>query len=216
MSMAALMTDELSIQARRFTSRDAWEKRVGPFRDLETNVPMRIDPNGGREVLIEQDIRISTHDIFCEPRAFRIDSSYRLYDPATGDVFGILAVNDPQDGTGKHHVEMTCERTVENKEVETISGGVLTRFPIAGVHLIRSEVAGAADDLDSITGTDLFDNEVMEVRIYATDEPITLKHVGGTLELIGAADRTLTALTDWSILQYDEAGTKWVEIDKNA
>jgi hypothetical protein len=69
----------------------------------------------------------------------------------------------------------------------------------------------AADDLDSITAADLVDDETLRLMIYSTSQPITLKHLNGTLELTGDVDFIMTKTTDWIDLKYDLAGTKWVE-----
>lgn len=100
--------------------------------------------------------------------------------------------------------------TPTNQE-QTISGGVLTRIADEGYHVVLGEGA-AADDLDSITGAGLVNGETLRIQIKAVAQAITLKYLLGTLELDGAVDWTMDNLDDYIDLQYDLAGTKWVEI----
>ena len=99
--------------------------------------------------------------------------------------------------------------------VSTLSTGVLTRTADEGYHKVASEVAGAADVLDSITGAGLVDDETLRLQINSVLEPITLTDLAGTLELTGSADWTMTNLDDYIDLQYDLSGTKWEEIGRH-
>jgi hypothetical protein len=95
-----------------------------------------------------------------------------------------------------------------------IATGDLNRVP--GLTYAKSETPGAADAVATITAnaTDLADNEILMVKIWDTDEPITFTHLNDTLELTGDADVVLASLEDWLLLQYDLANTKWVEIGR--
>lgn len=96
----------------------------------------------------------------------------------------------------------------------TIATGVLTRTASAGYHKVAGE-GGAADELDSITGASLTKGERLRLQIASATAPITLKHLVGTLELTGSADWVMSSIYDYIDLQYDETGTKWVEIGRH-
>lgn len=94
----------------------------------------------------------------------------------------------------------------------TIAAGVLTRT--AAYHKIRSQVASAADDLDSISAG-AADGDFLTLQIGRVDEPITLIDLANTLELISSpADFTMTKLTDRVVVQWDLGNTKWVERER--
>lgn len=99
--------------------------------------------------------------------------------------------------------------------VATLAAGVLTRTADAGYNKIQGEGGPAADTLDSITGTSLTDNETLRLQINSATDVITFTHLAGTLELTGSVDWVMDNLDDYIDLQYDLAGTKWVEIGRH-
>jgi len=92
----------------------------------------------------------------------------------------------------------------------TIASGVLTRTAAQGYHVVAGE-GGAADTLDSITGTSLVDGETLLLQIADVTDPITLTHLDDTLELTGDVDWIMTSLSDWILLTYSTTKTGWVE-----
>jgi len=95
----------------------------------------------------------------------------------------------------------------------TIDTGVLTRVISEGYHKVAG-ADGAADDLDSITAADLVDDEKLRLQIATAGVTITLKHLNDTLELTSDVDWAMDSIYDWIDLQYDETGSKWVEIQR--
>lgn len=97
----------------------------------------------------------------------------------------------------------------------TIAAGVLTRVGGIGYARVFGEGA-AADVLDSIAAdaTPLVDEEKLHVQLGSVLQPITLTHLAGTLELQGDIDWLMDKIGDYILLQYDLAGTKWVEIGR--
>lgn len=94
---------------------------------------------------------------------------------------------------------------------KTLSTGAFARTQM--FHRVKGE-GGAADALTDITGASLLDGEIVTIQIWAASQPITLTHGAGILELQGAANWTMTSINDMIVLQYDLAGTKWVEVER--
>jgi len=108
----------------------------------------------------------------------------------------------------------TIKWTTDGDLFVAIDTGDLDRVP--GLTYMKSETTGAGDVVDTITdnGTALVDGEVLALKIWDTDEPITLKHLGDTLELLEGSDLPLTQLEDIVWVQYTAAGTVWIEIGR--
>lgn len=97
--------------------------------------------------------------------------------------------------------------------VVELASGVLTRQAGLGYHQVGGE-GDAPDSLTSVAGASLADGEILRLQIASTGQPITLVHLADTLELDGDADWVMTRLNDYIDLQYNLAGTKWVEIGR--
>lgn len=85
-------------------------------------------------------------------------------------------------------------------------------------HKVLGE-GSVADDLDSITvGTGaLEDNEIITLQISSIASPITVVNAAtgtDTIDLTGTDDVILATLTDTLVLQYDLAGTEWLEVSR--
>lgn len=94
----------------------------------------------------------------------------------------------------------------------TIATGSVT--PTKGNLIIDTEAGAASDDLDSILATNIGER-IIFVRNTNAARSVVLKHnVAGTgkLNLIGAADVTLTDTAIHVLLEYDLATTTWNEI----
>lgn len=95
----------------------------------------------------------------------------------------------------------------------TLSSDVLTRIAGQGFHRVAGEGA-AADDLASITGSLLVNEELLTLGIADADDAITAIHLNDTLELHGDVNWTMDSLQDRLYLQYNTANTKWVEVGR--
>jgi len=109
------------------------------------------------------------------------------------------------EATSGNHLDMYIGST---NVTATLSTGALTRTADKGYHKVAAE-SGTTDDLDSITGSSLTDDELLRLQPDAGDT-ITMKHLNDTLELTGEADWAMTE-NDYIDLQYDSDGTKWME-----
>ena len=100
----------------------------------------------------------------------------------------------------------------------TISSGALTRTQAAtpnGIaHVHVGGEGGAADTLNSITGSGLTNLEIIRLQLSSIAEPITITHSAEDIVLKGAADFVMTKLGDWIDLYYHTAGTAWKEITR--
>lgn len=97
----------------------------------------------------------------------------------------------------------------------TINAGVIT--PVVGTFSVDTEAAGAADDLDVITPTNLGEKLVL-VRTVADARVVTLKHLAtgdGEMRLLGAVDAVLDSTTKWVLLRYDSVALEYVEVMRN-
>lgn len=103
--------------------------------------------------------------------------------------------------------------------VATIAAGVLTRVANTPTtfHKVASQVGGAADVLDTMTGSSLVDGEKVTLQINSVSEPITItdQATGSDFLLDPAADFTMVALADWIQVQYNESGTQWTQIARH-
>ncbi|MFA5187193.1 MAG: hypothetical protein WC551_12010 [Patescibacteria group bacterium] len=95
----------------------------------------------------------------------------------------------------------------------TLATGVLTRTAGAGYHKVAGE-GGAADVLTSITGASLTNGEILVLQIADASDAITLTHLDGTLELVGDVDWVMDSIYDSITLQYNTAGTMWIEVGR--
>jgi len=214
-------TDELEGPIRVDTSARGL-KLSGSFEQLEADVmglALGVAPNGS-QVLVGKSTQAETlqawkavgadydgNNLQCKLFRARASGSPSLNfgkNLFTGVPFELTALDDETDGMYEWFFGTPAN------QVQTLSSGVLTRIINEGYHKVGGE-GDAADQLDSITAADLVDNETLRLQIQAVAEPITLKHLVGTLELTGGVDWIMAKLNDYIDLQYDLAGTKWVE-----
>ncbi|RVN85099.1 hypothetical protein [Sinorhizobium meliloti] len=83
----------------------------------------------------------------------------------------------------------------------TIASGVLTLTGTrAGLYVIDTEGAAAADDLDTITDADAFDGDTIVLKTSSSNRDVTIKN--GTGNINAGADRVLNSGSDQIMLMY--------------
>lgn len=74
---------------------------------------------------------------------------------------------------------------------------------------------GAADTLTDIAQSGVADGDRVTLQIADAGDAITITHATGTIELAGEVDFVMDGIDDVLILEYEETGTKWVEVGRS-
>ena len=82
-----------------------------------------------------------------------------------------------------------------------------------GIHLIDTEAAAAADDLDTVTQTNLPDGSLLVLSCASASRAVTLKHNTGGLGKLVMIDAADIVLNDVNIsVMFQRRGSQWNEI----
>lgn len=95
--------------------------------------------------------------------------------------------------------------------VKTIATGVITVD--SSYHRVDTEAAGATDDLDTINGG--IDGMSLTLQSQNNARDPTIKNGTGNIRLLGAADFTLTRVTDTIELVYSTITGEWCEVSRS-
>ena len=133
-----------------------------------------------------------------------------------GDVVGSIReiVSVPVVFSGLSVTEPTLSITDgAGTEAVTLSDGTFARTASQTYYRMSGE-GGAADSLTDVTGSGLVNNELLILQIADADEPITVVHGAGVVELTGEVDFEMDHIDDVLYLRYQLSGAVWVEVGR--